>query len=466
MIWSKPQRRSGGDRKRGALLALFAVSLLLALRPAAAKPEVIPLAGGAKLIVSSEPDSPLVAFDIFFRVGYAEETNDKAAAPGITALISRAWASSAEGRSEAQIGTDIGRLGGNVGSTFGGDFIELYAVVPSDPETVGRAAQLLIQNIIGRPEFSPQAVADAKKDQIRAIRLEDDPLFASTVGQIRSRLWDASPYARSPLGSIETIGAITDTQVRAYYRRYFRPDRAIFVVAGNITTSEAKRLVETTMGASGWSAGPKSPPVRPIAPESLPRPVPAVRVNRQAQATLFMAGFVTPGTQSAADYPVLLLLDALAGAGKSSRLFRTLRDTRGIGYYVGSLLQPGLYQGLLAGYVATASPYRMTPAGPRPILSAVSTSLIAEMRSLITRPPDAAELDRAKALLRGRYALRHQRLKERAFLLGWCEVMGLGAAFDTDFDARINAVTGADIERLARRVLDAHHVLAVTLPPQ
>jgi predicted Zn-dependent peptidase len=86
------------------------------------------------------------------------------------------------------------------------------------------------------------------------------------------------------------------------------------------------------------------------------------------------------------------------------------------------------------------------------------------MTSLATRPPDAAELARAKAYVTGRHAVRRQRLQERAFALGWSEVMGLGADFEATFDARIAAVTAADVGRLAAAVFGGHHVLASTLP--
>lgn len=437
-----------------------AFCLLLPAEPAAAKPEVSRLASGARLIVSYEPDSPLVAIDVFFRVGYAEESAKNA---GITALITRAWTASAQGRGARTLSADIDRLGGNVGTRFGGDYAELWAVTPADKNAVDRAAQALIFNIMGRPEFSEEAVEAAKKDQLRAFALENDGLFANTLSRLRARLWDASPYARAPQGTSDTLKSLSATQVRAFYDLYFTPDRAVIVVAGNLRPEAARKLVETNIGASGWPNKSRSPKVRPIPPEFLPRPVPTVTVDRRAPVTFMMAGFVTPGTEQQQDYPALVLLEVLVGSGKSSRLFRNVRDAKGIGYEVGSLIQPGLYQGLLAGYVVTAT-YRYGPSGAQPVLGEVSRALLGEMRSLITRPPDAAELARAKALVTGRYALRHQRLKDRAYLLGWSEVMGLGAAFDTDFDARVRAVTSTDIQRLAQTILGANHVLAATLP--
>ncbi len=451
------------------LTTVFCLAMLLLARPAAAAaapPEVITLPSGATLIISPETDSPLAVIDIFFRVGYAEE-QQAAADPGITSLLSRAWISQSEARGEELLGADIVALGGNVGASFGGDYTELYAVTLATEEAFQKAAQTLILNVIGQPTFPEAAVEEARQSQLRALQLENDQLLADTLSRLRRRLWDLSPYTRSPLGTPESVRAITAQKVRTFYNKYFRPDRAVIVVAGNIPSERVRRIVEANISASGWAGNrPKSPPVAALAPESLSQTPPDVNVSRRARITFMMAGFLAPGTrQAAADYPALLLLEALVGGGKSSRLFRNLRDTKGIGYEVGSLLQPGMYQGLLAGYVATVTSSQQGPNGaPLSNPSDVSRSLIAEMKSLAARPPDEAEIARARALVKGRYALRHERLKERAFLLGWSEVMGLGAAFDTTFDARLDAVTPADLQRVIKSVLGGNHVLSMTLP--
>ena len=430
---------------------------------------VTKLASGATLIVAPEPDSPLVAVDIFFRVGYAEERQSgRRGVPvpeGITALLTRAWLGGSEGRGAETIARDIGGLGGNVGADAGGDYVELFAVTSAGAQTFQKAAATLIANVIGRPSFDDAAIETARRDQLRALLLQNDPLFASALGRVRNRLWDDSPYARSPLGTEESVRAITAAQVRAFYATYFRPDRAVIVVAGNVDPQMAQKEIEANIGAAGWAEKGPSPAPLPIAPETLARTPPDVSVGRRAPVTVLMAGFLAPGTERPDDYAALLVVDALAGGGKGGRLFRTVRDERGIGYDVGSLVQPGRYQSLLAGYLATVTLLR-GPNGPRSVLGEVSGTLLDALKGLASskRSPTGAEIARAKAFLKGRYALRHERLKERAFLLGWSEIMGLGAAFDTGFDARIEAVTPEAIQRTARAVLGGNHVIAVTLP--
>ncbi len=444
--------------------------LAIQLPARAAPPIVTKLASGATLIIAPEPDSPLVAIDVFFQVGYAEERQSgrrgKPVPEGITALLTQAWLGGSEGRGAETLARDIGGLGGNVGANAGGDYVELYAVTSAGAQTFQKAAATLITNVIGRPLFDDAAIETARQSQLRALLLQNDQLFASALGRVRGRLWDDSPYAaRSPLGTEKSVRAITPAQVRAFYATFFRPDRAVIVVTGNVDAQTAQKEIEANIGASGWAEKGASPTPLPLAPETLARTPPDVSVGRRARVTVLMAGFLAPGTEHPDDYAALLLVDALAGGGKGGRLFREVRDERGIGYDVGSLVQPGRYQSLLAGYLATVTLLR-GPNGPRSVLGEVSGTLLDALRSLASaeRPPTGAEIARAKAFVKGRYALRHERLKERAFLLGWSEVMGLGASFDTTFDARMDAVTPDAIQRMARTVLGGNHVFAVTLP--
>jgi predicted Zn-dependent peptidase len=74
-------------------------------------------------------------------------------------------------------------------------------------------------------------------------------------------------------------------------------------------------------------------------------------------------------------------------------------------------------------------------------------------------------LERAKTYLKARRRQGHQRLKERAFAVGWAESMGLGADFHAKFEALVDAVSLDDVNRLARRVFGGPFAAVYSLPP-
>jgi hypothetical protein len=86
-------------------------------------------------------------------VGGAEEGGRNGAPAGISALLSRAWAASTAGKTEALLGRDIRAIGGNVGTRFGSDWVGVYAVTRATDAAFQQAAQTLLFNIVGRPDF-------------------------------------------------------------------------------------------------------------------------------------------------------------------------------------------------------------------------------------------------------------------------------------------------------------------------
>jgi len=93
----------------------------------------------------------------------------------------------------------------------------------------------------------------------------------------------------------------------------------------------------------------------------------------------------------------------------------------------------------------------------------VQKALVQQMQSVRTNPPSEQEVERAKRLVIGSYALRHQRVRDRAYFLGWYECIGLGYQFDRQFADRVAAVKREDVLRLAEKYLQ-NVAIAVTMP--
>jgi zinc protease len=104
------------------------------------------------------------------------------------------------------------------------------------------------------------------------------------------------------------------------------------------------------------------------------------------------------------------------------------------------------------------------PGAPNQVaLQEVKDAILAEVASLRDRPVSDEELLRAKHYAAGSHALKHERLRERAFNLGWMEAIEIGYQFDLEFGSRIDAVTKEDVQRVARKYL-TNHAMTVILP--
>ncbi len=444
-------------------LAFAALFLILASTAGAQSTTVRELPGGATLIVSREPDESNVVIEAFFRVGVADE--NASGENGLSALLARTWAGGGANRSAWLLSRDIGKFGAlAVWNT--GDYIELWTISGTAERVI--AAQTLLQNIVAAPLFAPGVIENAKREIERERSVRTDGLLSEAVHRLRGRVFVASSAGRDPLSDPDSLAKATPANLRRFYARTVGADagRAVFVVAGNIQADDAETLIRSALAAGDWqgllNTG-KAIGKQPELPtDAIPEGLKPLDLRRAAPSRYSLIGFVAPGTiEGAKTTATLHVLDAVVGGGKACRLF-ALRDHPGgdtppIGYDITSRIEAGRNQSLWVASVSGVIP-------PSPV---AQDAVVATLRAFANgnTPVTEEELSRAKSFLKGKHRRERQRLTDRASALGYAQVMGLGAAFESDYDAQIDAITAADVNALAKRVFAANAACAMTGTP-
>ncbi|GIV15356.1 MAG: peptidase M16 [Armatimonadota bacterium] len=439
---------------KNLLLQITCVVVLVHVsQPSPAEPVKRILSNGMVIVVSHEPSARVVALEAFLKVGVWAEPEDKR---GIGLLVSRALFGSTTNESMQTLAQEIERVGGEIRSFWQPDYTQIS--ITTVAEAFDDAAWLLAEGI-KNAQFEPEVVERAKQEALAEAQAERAVKFRSTLMALRTLLYPPGhPYAYPFTGDPSYIQRATAQDLQEFHRRFYTPDNLVIVVVGNVP---AERVVEkfTTLFGS-WEA--RSATRRPNLPFT-PLQESSSKVREQAGNTAYiMAGYPAPGITSS-EYPALVVLDAILGRGKSSRIFTNLRDASGIGYEIGSFYPPLAGGSCLLGFVEIA-PYRISASGiPVLIVDDVQKALVQQMRSVRTEPPSEQEVERAKKLVIGSYALRHQRVRDRAYFLGWYECIGLGYQFDRQFADKIEAVKREDVLRVAEKYLK-NVAIAVTMP--
>ena len=165
-------------------------------------------------------------------------------------------------------------------------------------------------------------------------------------------------------------------------------------------------------------------------------------MERPAQQAQVMVGYITPGLTDP-EYPAVRVLGMLLGGGMSGRLFAELRDRRGLAYQVGVL---GTYR--------TGPSFLLTYMGTAPAnVEASEKGVLAEIERIRTEPVTERELARAKAYLLGNLAMDRRTIAREAWYLAFFEVIGAGWSFPERYMRAVEAVTTADVARVAQRYL-------------
>lgn len=417
---------------------------------------------GIRVIAQQEPSTQLVAINVFIRVGAAQETADDA---GIGNFVASTLLAGTSNQDQETMSEQIGMLGGNVTAIWQPDMTQVKTLTLASQFD---DASYLVSDVLKNANFTDAAVENARHDLLSNMQNQSDDLFQEAYDNLRTAAYDGTPYARPTLGSPDTIRRLTARELRAFFDRYYTPDRIVIAVVGNVDPNHV-----VTVFGQNLQDFPRHAPERPFSEDGavtevhpLAKPITVKRYRPDITAGYIMVGFPAPGA-GAVDYPAMMLANALLGSMKTSLLFVNLREKKQYGYEVGSLYGNQIGESDCTGYIISAPTHADAQGKQVSDFGEVRDALLAQFRAMAANPPTDAELTRAKRYLIGSYLIDHERLEQRAFYLGFSEIalqpLG-GYRFDTHFADIINAVTPADIQRVAQTYFSGNPAVSLLLP--
>ena len=261
-------------------------------------------------------------------------------------------------------------------------------------------------------------------------------------------LWPDQAMGRDVGGTPESVAAISTDDVREYMLRQYNPANAVVAVAGNIAHQEVVDLVERA--TRDWQPRESLDWERVADRPSQPRVGIESRQTDQSHLCLALQGI----SLTDPDRYAMSALNGVLGDGMSSRLFLNLRERQGLAYDVGSSLSHYRDCGAVVVYCGVE---------PRKAPDAVG-GIMAELAGMLERVPDR-ELTKAKEYAKGRLLLRMEDSRAVASWMGTQELLLEQVLTVEDVVQQVDAVTPADVERAARRVLQEDQLRLAVVGP-
>jgi len=429
-----------------ALAALVAsVALVSAVRAArAAEFQRIVLPTGARLILKPVDTAELTAISICIRTEPDRTPLEDAAGE----LVARALFSSSLNRSRDRLAASIAEVGGSLETVRCADHVAITCVML--PTQVREAIYLLCE-VLKNADFGG---LDRVRQELIAEQRRGASGIAGGLDLLRREL-----QARPDLQDLPYV-RVTHAAADAYFRSRYVPDRTAIAVVGQFNPEAVRTAFRDSLADFDRPAA-RQARAAPLYGHATNYPT---RVLKQpgADAEAFV-GMPTPPLGDP-DFPAFVILKAILGEGHSSRLVQRIREARGIGYNVGAAWQPTLSDPLVAflqtdaradGAPSGESTGTGSPAPPSrsPSPEAALRLISEQLDDLVANAPSEPELARARSVAVGRERLRHERVRDRAFLLSWYEAMGVGAEADSALPARLAAVSRDDVQRAAQEYL-------------
>jgi zinc protease len=412
------------------LIGAFMTAAIVSLPARATTIQEVTSPSGLKAWLVEDYTVPIVALNVAFRGGAAQDPEGKAGLANLMSglldegagdLDSRAFQARLEDLS-AQLAFDAGT------DAFYGSLRTLAINLDATLD--------LFRLAVTDPRFDAEPVARIRGQVAANLRQGE-----SNPNEIVGRLWSETlfgdhPYGRPTDGTVESVAKLTADDLREFHRRTIARDNLHVVIVGAIDAQAAGLALDKIFGALPEHA--TLTPVEDIVPatgrtEHFSLPIP--------QTTIRLGGLGL--TRDDPDFVAAYVADQILGGGSfSSRLYKAVREDRGLAYSVGTGLIPYQHAG---AFVASTS---VDPAKADATVAIMQD----EIRRYATEGPTEAELAAIKDYLIGNFALRFDSSQKIARNLLNFQLDGLGIDYVDRRNDLIRAVTIDDIRRVVRRL--------------
>ena len=423
---------------------LIVAGLLWSTVAAGLGPEVVQdtLPNGAALLVSEQHNLPMVLVRVVLDAGARRDPVGQGGLADLTAdLLTEGTAT----RSAQQIKDAIDFIGGSLDTNASTDYAIASLQVLHKDLDVGLD---LLADVLLHPAFKPEELARRREAALASIRAEQDDPTDVAQKAFQRALYGDTPYGHPDEGTEESLPRISRADVQGFFTQHYGPSRAAVVVVGDLSLSEAREHIGRVF--AGWR-GQTSPPF--VYPPLSEPPARQIRIDRPVtQAAIIMGNLGI--ARDNPDFEAVAVMNYVLGSGGfSSRLMDSIRTQAGLAYSVGS------------AFAASKSP------GPFEIVMQTKNASIDEaMRrareqaaQIRNAPISDDELQEAKRYLTGSFPLRLDSDGKIADFIAQAWFYDLGMHYADVYIQRVNAITLADVQRVAQLYIHPDRFIEVVV---
>jgi len=402
------------------------------------------LPNGLVLDVVELHKAPVVDITLIVRAGASRDPDDL---PGLATFVAGMLDEGAGKRSSLEIAEEIEYLGAELSTSAG---LEVAQVNLHAPRSVLAEALDVFADVTLRPAFPDSEIARQRElRKTGLLQLRDQPNAIVPLAFNAVLFGSAHPYGRPISGNDASATRLDAARVGEFYARYYRPGNARLLVVGDVTLDEVRGLVEQRFG--GWAAAevpalPATPPPPPSA-----RAFYVVDKPGAPQSVIRLGNVGVP--RSTPDYYAIQVMNTLLGGSFTSRLNQNLRETYGYTYSVSS----GFEMRRLAG------PFRAGASVGTAVTDSAVVEFLRELRRIRESEVSAEELAKARQLLSLGLPGDFETSAEVAQRFVDVLVNELPADTWDRYVDGVNAVTAADVQRVARQYIDPDHFVVVVV---
>src|SRR5215211_4442527 len=402
------------------------------------KPVEETLPNGLRVIVIQRSESPLVSAQLLIKNGGEVDPPELA---GIADMTANLLTKGTQSRDATRIAQEIESLGGSLDS--GARWDSSFANVSVMSSKIQQAMEILA-DVVRHPTFKSEEVERLRQQYLDNVTLAlGDP--GSIARMVAARVvFGDSPYGHPVSGTAESLTRITAADIAKMHSRYYRPDNAILVIGGDISSKDGLALATKYFG--DWQKPTTPLPTISAAMESAASPksgrVVVIDKPDAGQAAVYLAR--TGINRKDPDYFRGIVSNSVL-SGYSGRLNQEIRIKRGLSYGAASSLDARRDVGVLSASTQTKNESAAEVAG----------LVRGEISRLASAPPVDVELTPRKAVLIGNFSRNLETASGLVNQVASLALYGMGLDEINSYINNVQAISSADIQKFAGTRLDA-----------
>jgi zinc protease len=398
-------------------------------------PKTFTLANGLKVYLTEEHELPVLSANLITLAG---SDNNPANKPGLASFTARLLTEGTATRSSTELADDAAQIGAGLGSSASMDFASVN--ISALTNNAGPALELL-SDVAIHPAFKAEEVERIRKQRLISIIQEGDQPVASALRIGTKLLYVDQPYAFRPVGTTESVKAITRDDLAGFWAAHYGPKDGALILAGDLTEGEARKLAEKHFGnwTSSAAAGAAAVPPTPQAPM---RKIVIVDKPDSPQTTLLAFGLGAAAYSP--DHAAVEEMNSILGGLFSSRINMNLREKNGYTY--------GAFSGF--GYYRNGGPLYAGAQVRTDVTAPAARELFSELNNIHAVPATPTELKLAKDNALRSLPGQFETVGNEAGLMAHIFVYNLPLDYFQKLPAQFEAVTP---EQVAKAALDYIH---------
>lgn len=433
-------------RTRG-ILFLAILFILMALPAAASEPKITEttLRNGLKVIIEEEHSSPVVAIQMWVKVGSADESESEA---GLSHVFEHMLFKGTERRGVGELATEIESVGGDINAYTSFDNTVYHLTVPSRYFSTGLD---VISDAIQNSAFDPDELSKELEVVLEEMRMNEDRPARNLYKTLLSKAYKTHPYRRQVIGNKEVVEGLTREDTLRFKGKWYRPNNMTLVLVGDIDSGEALRAIKEQF--RGFRKGKIKRAERPIEPKQAE--IRTAVLAKDVKETHLGIGFHIPGIKNDDTYAIDVA-EIILGGGETSRLFKRLQIDEGVVHgvsaYAMSLKEPGVF--FITGTLDTGK------------LDKALTGIMEEVKRLGTEGPLPNEIEKAKIQVESSFVYSRETMEGIASKLGYYQTLAGNIRYEKEYIESLRKVTADDVRRVVMEYLVPENSTVVVMLPE